>query len=218
VRFNLKIPWSAVVAVAVGVVVVLGYFIKPAAPGGTSLLTTLRDYFLQIGVLLAAVAMLLGLVNLARVHWSKVRTGKPNRIESMIVLITLAVTFLLGTLDYFLGWMEDPEKSLVQYIFRYVQVPVERSLMALLAVALAYAAIRMLGKRTNLFTGIFLVVFLVVLIGTGLDLPYISDTIRPWVENVWAIAGMRGLLLGVGLGTLAAGLRVLSGVDRPYGG
>jgi len=35
---------------------------------------------------------------------------------------------------------------------------------------------------------------------------------------VWAIAGMRGLLLGVGLGTLAAGLRVLSGVDRPYGG
>lgn len=217
-RFNLKIPWSSVIAIAVGVVVGLGYFIKPAASGELSLLTTLRDYFLQIGVLLAAAAMLIGIVNLARVHWSKVRTGKPMRIESIIVLVTLGITFVLGTVDYFLGWMEDPEKSLVQYIFRYVQLPVERSLMALLAVALAYAAIRMLGKRANLFTGIFLVVFLIVLIGTGLDLPYLSDTIRPWVENVWAIAGMRGLLLGVGLGTLAAGLRVLIGVDRPYGG
>lgn len=217
-KFNLRIPWSSVLAIAVGVVVGLGYFIKPAAPDESSLLTTLRDYFLQIGVLLAAGAMLVGLVNLARVHWSKIRTRQPNSMESMIVLITLVVTFLLATVDYIQGWMEDPGKSLAQYVFRYVQVPVERSLMALLAVALAYAAIRMLGKRTNLFTGIFLVVFFVVLVGTGLDLPYLSDTIRPWVENVWAIAGMRGLLLGVGLGTLAAGLRVLSGVDRPYGG
>jgi hypothetical protein len=30
--------------------------------------------------------------------------------------------------------------------------------------------------------------------------------------------GARGLLLGIALGTLLTGLRVLFGVDRPYGG
>jgi hypothetical protein len=30
--------------------------------------------------------------------------------------------------------------------------------------------------------------------------------------------GARGLLIGIALGTLLTGLRVLFGVDRPYGG
>ena len=44
------------------------------------------------------------------------------------------------------------------------------------------------------------------------QLPAIKD----WVFDVPMLAGMRGILLGVALGTLATGLRVLLGVDRPY--
>lgn len=217
-NFNLKIPWSSVIAIAVGIIVLLGYFLAPAQPGQPSTLLVLRNYFLQIGVILAAVAMLVGLINLAGVHWKKFRTGQGSRTGSLIVLVAMLVTFLLGSVDYFMGWAEDPTKSLAQFVFRYVQLPVERSLMALLAVVLAYAAIRMLSRRVSVFTIIFLVIFLIVLLGTGLDLPYLSDSIRPWIENVWALAGIRGLLLGIGLGTLAAGLRILTASDRPYGG
>jgi hypothetical protein len=32
------------------------------------------------------------------------------------------------------------------------------------------------------------------------------------------MAGARGILLGVALGTVATGLRILIGADRPYGG
>jgi hypothetical protein len=42
--------------------------------------------------------------------------------------------------------------------------------------------------------------------------------IRPFIAQVLAAAGARGILLGVALGTLTTGLRILFGVDRPYGG
>lgn len=216
-KVNLRLPWSAVVAISVGVVVLLGYLLVPAKSGETSLFLILRDYFLQIGVILAAVAMLVGILNLAKVHAQKMRRGPGSRLGSGIVLAMMIITFGLASIDFFLGNTADPTQSLAQNVFRYIQVPVERSLMALLAVALALAAIRMLTRRPNLITGVFLAVFFIVLVGTGLDLPYLSDTIEPWISNVWALAGTRGLLLGIGLGTLATGLRILTGTDRPYG-
>ena len=38
------------------------------------------------------------------------------------------------------------------------------------------------------------------------------------VEGAVAEGGARGLLIGIALGTLLTGLRVLFGMDRPYGG
>jgi hypothetical protein len=42
--------------------------------------------------------------------------------------------------------------------------------------------------------------------------------LRSWIARVPAAAGARGLILGVALGIVATGLRVLAGVDRPYEG
>lgn len=67
-KFRLNIPWSSVIAIAAGIVVLLGYFLSPADPAEGGLLMNLRDYFLQTAVILAAVAMLIALINLARAH------------------------------------------------------------------------------------------------------------------------------------------------------
>jgi uncharacterized membrane protein len=40
--------------------------------------------------------------------------------------------------------------------------------------------------------------------------------IKDWILNVPTLAGVRGILLGVALGVIATGLRVLTGADRPY--
>jgi len=42
--------------------------------------------------------------------------------------------------------------------------------------------------------------------------------VRPFIAQVMAASGARGLLLGVALGTLTTGLRILFGADRPFGG
>ena len=95
--------------------------------------------------------------------------------------------------------------------------------MALLAVTLTYASIRLLRSRFNLFSVIFLITALLILLGTAPlpflgNLPGISDWVRPFISHVIATSGARGILLGVALGTLTTGLRILFGADRPYEG
>jgi len=109
------------------------------------------------------------------------------------------------------------------FIFNAIQLPVEASLMALLAVTLTYASIRLLRRRLNLLSVIFLLTALLVLFGTT-SLPFLGEVpglggfMRQIITPIFATAGARGILLGVALGTLTTGLRVLLGADRPYGG
>ncbi len=94
--------------------------------------------------------------------------------------------------------------------------------MAIMAVTLLYASIRLLRKRNDLMSIIFLAVAVLVMLGSAslpfFQLPLFSNLIRPYLVSVFATSGARGILIGVALGTLVTGLRVLMGVDRPYGG
>jgi hypothetical protein len=71
----------------------------------------------------------------------------------------------------------------------------------------------LLTRRTNLFSAIFAITLLVTLLTIN---PIFG--IQTTITRVLASAGARGILLGVGLGTIATGLRILIGSDRPYGG
>jgi hypothetical protein len=198
----------AVVVIAIGLIVLLGFFID------IPLLGVLRTVFLRWAIILAAVAVLVGLFNLAAVHWRKMGSRQPGGFYSAVLLISMVVTLVVGL---FFG----PTSTWSMWIFNYIQVPVESSLMAVLAVVLAYASARLLNRRINLFSFIFLVTALVILVGTatipGLEIPGLIE-LRAWISQVPAAGGARGILLGVALGTIATGLRVLIGSDRPYGG
>jgi hypothetical protein len=65
------------------------------------------------------------------------------------------------------------------------------------------------------------VLFLLAVMPTPFSLnPYVQ-VFQDFILNVsgmFSRAGARGLLIGVALGTLLTGLRVLFGIDRPYGG
>jgi hypothetical protein len=65
-------------------------------------------------------------------------------------------------------------------------------------------------------------VLLILLLGSaplfGVELPIFTRSITPYINQTLSVGGARGLLLGVGLGTLLTGIRVLIGADRPYGG
>jgi hypothetical protein len=90
-----------------------------------------------------------------------------------------------------------------------------------LTISLLYAAIRLLRRRADLTGIVFIVTTVIVLFGSTTlpfgEIPMLGDFAR-WVTQVWSLGGMRGILIGVALGSLFTGLRVLFGVDRPYGG
>ena len=201
---------STAVAIATGVIVTIGYFFE-----GLPELFSLRLIFVQWAVLLASVALLVGMINLVLVHIRKIQAGGLNMVYSLVLIISLLITFGLGT---FFG----PDHPWPRWVFDNIQVPVEATLMAVLAVALAYASARVLHRRINILSLVFVFTALIVLLGSGSflwgEIPLVSDVFAPWLSRVPAAAGARGILVGVALGTIATGLRVLMGVDRPYGG
>jgi len=220
VKLKFKAPFSTAIAISFGLVVLLGYFFGSDADGNLTMLGIVKNYFIKGAMVLAAVAMLVGVANLTSVHWNKIRAGK-NEGNSFVLLLSLLITLGVGIYEisgsYLHGEMNF-NKTL--WIFNNIQLPVETSLMAVLSVSLAYAAARLLGRRLTVFSAVFVVVVLILLLGAVPQLASISafGWLRSWVVTVWAVGGARGILLGVALGTIATGIRILTGSDRPYGG
>jgi len=210
---KLKGILSVAIAIAAGLLVLAGYFFAQEATGNANLFGSIRLTLLNWAIVLAGFAVFVGILNLLIVHFSKIRNQKKGAAYSVLLILALVITFVIGLI----------KPSQAEFIFNTFQLPVEASLMAMLAVTLTYASIRLMRRRFNLLSAIFLITAVLILLGTAPlpilgDFPILSDWVRPFLAQVMAASGARGILLGVALGTLTTGLRVLFGADRPYGG
>jgi hypothetical protein len=213
VKIDLKSPVSTAVAIGVGIIVLAGYFIPS--------FINIRFILLRTGLVLSAVALLVGIINLVTVHLKKLGADNENSGYSLILVIALLTTLVIGIIDmvqtYLVG---KPNFQMTSWIFTNIQLPIETSLLAVTAVSLTYAAASILRKRMDLFSIIFFFVILLVLLGSfsipPATLPFLH-VIRDWILRVPALGGARGLLLGIALGTITTGIRILMGTDRPYG-
>jgi len=201
---------TAVVAMASGFIVLLGYFFPLDA------LTQVRIMLTDWAVIIAAMAVLVGIANLIFVQMDKIRKREKNSIYGTLLALSLIGTFGLGLVF-------GPENQLMRMAVDAVIVPVEASLMAILAVTLVYASIRLLRRRADVMTVIFLliaIIFLALIMPTPFG-PLFGDELNGFVLQtlgMFSRGGARGLLIGIALGTLLTGIRVLFGIDRPYGG
>jgi len=198
---------TAAVAMASGFIVLLGYLYP------LEMLTQLRGTLTDWAVIIAAVAVLVGILNLIFVQLEKIRSRQQNSIYGVLLIVSLLLTFGLGLV---LG----PENQFMQLAVDAVIVPVEAALMAILAVTLVYASIRLLRRRADVMTVIFLlmaVIILVAVMPTPIG-PIPGDWLILQFAGMFSRGGARGLLIGIALGTLLTSLRVLFGIDRPYGG
>lgn len=201
---------ATVLAIASGLIVLLGYF-YPAEP-----LLQLRLQMTNWAIMLAGMAVLIGIYNLIAVQMEKIRTRQKGAAYGGLLVLSLILTFVLGLA---LG----PNDAVVSTIVNAVLVPVEASLMAILAVTLIYASIRLLRRRADVMSIVFLVVTVIFLFAVSMPmlLGSVGDQVSQLILQVTGMfsrGGARGLLIGISLGTLLTGLRVIFGVDRPYGG
>ena len=201
---------TAIVAIAVGVLVLLGYFF-PALP----YVQDIQALLLNWAMLMIAAAAIVGVLNLVFVHADKIRRREKGNLYSAILIIFLFGTFLLGLIL-------PPGHEIMRLILNGVIFPVEAALMGILTITLLYAAVRLLRRRADFITIVFLITAVLVLFGSatlpfGENIPVFSG-LATWIREVLAVGGARGILIGVSLGTLLTGLRVLFGIDRPYGG
>ncbi|NPV57074.1 MAG: hypothetical protein HPY76_10455 [Anaerolineae bacterium] len=205
----MRSPLAAAIAIALGLIVLAGYFFP------LPILLNVRTLLLGWGVTLLGIATLVGIANLVVVHWRKMRRNGGKDLYSPVLILAFLLTFAAGV------WF-TPAHPQYQRIVTAIQVPVETSLLALLAVTLAFASLRLVQRRKGWMPVVFLVsAVLFLLLASGM-LPVSTNT--PVLGDLFAflnrlpLAGARGILLGVALGSITTGLRILLGADRPYSG
>jgi hypothetical protein len=205
----LKRMLPTAIAIAVGIFVLVAIFTP------YPFLDAIGTYFIDMAVIIAAFALFLGVLNVLRVHARKIRERQPGSLFSFVLIAAMLIVLVLG-LPPIPDQPSGPVQPIVQWIFENIQAPIQASLSALLVLFIMTAAYRLLRVR-NLESALMLIVTLLVLAGqvtVGL-VPVLPD-LKDWILDVPAMAGVRGILLGVALGALLTGIRLLLGVERPY--
>ena len=160
---------------------------------------------------LAAVALILGALNLLLIHLRRLFKG--NIYSAALVLSLLAMVAM--PLTDRLGLTQDGAAQL----FAWVQAPLEAALSALLAFFLLFAGMRLMQRGQRVWTALFLLTAILILLGSA-PLPGAVGnffvTLRQTISGVVVNAGMRGILIGVALGAITMSLRLLAGAERPY--
>ncbi|MCJ7734224.1 MAG: hypothetical protein MUP11_06725, partial [Anaerolineales bacterium] len=158
-NIKLNSPISTAIAMGVGIVVLAGYFIPS--------ITNIRFILLRTGLVLSAVALLVGIINLVSVHIKKIGAESENSGYSLILIIALLVTLIVGIIDMVQTYLVGrPNFQMTNWVFTYIQLPIETSLLAVTAISLIYAAASILRKRMDIFSITFFFVILLVLLGS----------------------------------------------------
>jgi len=209
---------TTVVAIVVGLFVLADIFVSQLTTNilGLGFINqTIHGFsalFVSWLTIIVAFALFLGFINVISVHLNRINTNKPGIIYSVVLLLSLAFTLIVG---FSTG---GPNSISSRAMFEYVLQPLEATIFALLALFIATAAFRAFRIR-NLETFFFVLFGVIVLLGQIPLSIYLwpeFPVIKDWILNVPTLAGVRGILLGVALGTIATGLRILMGADRPY--
>jgi len=205
----MRAPFATAIAIAAGLVVLLGYFLP--APG----LKPIRSTFIDWAVILAGIAALVAIFHLVQVHWKKLSSPRNRDYYSVITLAGFFLTLIAGLIL-------KPSDAGFQNVVTSIQVPIEASMMGVLTISLTYASIRLLKRRTGWMAVIF-IISSVIFLTLASGLLSIADQI-PVLKNLLAalntlpVAGARGILIGIALGSITTGLRILLAADRPYSG
>lgn len=189
------------IAISVGLFVLLDFFVQNAFIG------LVKFVFVRWAIIVTAFAMVLGFFNVLIVHLNKILQFKQGWFYSIFLILAMMIVLILGLI-------EGPQGSLTSRIFQYVLFPLQATIFSLLAFFVASAAYRAFRLR-SWESALLVITGIIVLLGQ-IPLWGALTTFKEWILGVPSMAGARGILLGVALGTVATGLRVLLGIDRPY--
>ncbi len=207
-RIRLGAALASAITFAIGLVVILGLLlpdgILPATWGG--LIRNVTGMLLQLTTITAALAILVGIFNLLLVHLSRIFRRERGLLYSLVLIISFGAVII----TYFFA------RDVNTLLLENVQRTVESALAGLIFFALVYGAYRLMRHRVTWAHVLFILVVLIVLVAAlPFDIPALQD-FRAWLLTIPVSAGARGLLLGIALATVVAGVRVLIGVDRSY--
>ena len=199
----MKQRMPAIIAAVSGLVMLAAFFFQPVTAPYLGLV-------LNWAIILSSVALLVAIASLVVTHIRFIVKGRKGFLYSIVLVIAF-----LGTL--ILGWYLGVDDAAYLEGIRTVLVPLENALMALVALVLMSAAVKIFRVRgwsiLTVSFGLSALVFLFLNLGflrfeTNSSLNQLVTTLQRL-----PVVGARGLLIGVAFGALLMALRVLFGQE-----
>jgi len=166
----------------------------------------------QWGILLSAFAMGLGSVNLIIRNLKRVQRREGT--DWLYAIWLLSVFFLFGIVGISYG----SESSPYRYIFNTILQPLSGTMYPATLFFLAsaiYRTFRVRGPQAIAFVIAGSIMLLANAPMTGAFIP-VMTSLKSWIMDVEVTAAYRAILIGIGLGTIVLGFRVLFGIETSY--
>jgi hypothetical protein len=158
-------------------------------------------------------ALFVGLIGIIRLHINNITKKKPLWFHSLSLLIIL-VLFI------FVGLIYGQPSPQLKWMYDAIYGPLTATTYSLLAFWVCSAAYRAFNVRTW-ESSILLITGLLVFFGVqpiaSLISPYFL-TANDFIQNVLNVGGSRGIIIGIGIGIISLGLRIILGMERSWMG
>jgi hypothetical protein len=201
-----------IVTFIAGTLILISFFV-PHDPIGE-----FETLFLRYYMIIAGFTLVIGLITLGKVHVQKIIKKREGFGYSVILiismLVTLGISFYSGEVYKGLSVSGSP----FMWYYNNIFIPLSATTFSLLAFFISSAAYRAFRARTLEATLLLIAGVIVMLgrvpLGAMLwdKLPVISD----WIMDVPQMAAKRGILVGIALGMIITGLRIILGIERTY--
>jgi uncharacterized membrane protein len=162
------------------------------------------------GVVISAFVLPIGIVTLVRNNVTIIRRREKNwpyYLWSLIIMFTMIITGLIGDLG---------KHPVFIWLYNNIFTHLSSTMYSILAFFITTASARAFRARNVdaalvLISGVF-VILTVAPIGEVIwpGIPVIGN----WFLDIPNMAGMRGIIIGVGLGVLALGIRTILGYEK----
>ena len=181
----------------------------------------------QWAFIITAFAYVLGGLNILGLHLKKVQRRARDWRYSLVTVGALAGSVVLGCLlpESLRGG--KGEGSILLWIYDTVYAPLGATVFSLLAFYITTASFRAFRIRSWQAASLAVTAVIVMLgavpltawvlnslmPGAGTGLAHFRD----WIMDALQNAGKRAILIGVALGSISTGIKVILGIERPYG-
>jgi len=119
----------------------------------------------------------------------------------------------------FVGFAEGTgQGTSFMWLFDHLQAPMQSTMFSLLAFFVASAAYRGFRAKTKEATLLLLSAAIVMLgrVPIGNMIHSAIPDLSAWILNYPSMGARRGILIGIGLGTISTSMRIILGIERTY--
>lgn len=196
---------SILITMIIGWFIVLEYFVK--APVINNFAGTISG----ISTCLLATFTIIGVGNLSRHHVKNIMKQGKNWMPSVVLIVSCWVPLVIGLA----GTRKDP---IFAYLYSSLYLPTSQAFFGILSFYILSAAYRTFKTR-SLDSTVLLLAAIFVMLGNAPATSIIWSGFSPlggWILDVCTAAGVRGISIGIAIGSVVTALRVLTGRERRH--